>query len=160
MADGLSSNKVHFISQESDGVMWLGTSNGLVRYEQGTFTAYNLGEDGFSPDLRAFCRDREGTFWLGSRIVGLARLRRGHFTSYTTKDGLPDDYVGSVIQDRNGTMWTGTGKGLTVLRDGRVRRAGPLPTDCPRKSSARWPRIASDISGWEPKAGCFDRRRR
>ena len=36
IADGLSSNKVHFISQEARGVMWLGTSNGLVRYEHGT----------------------------------------------------------------------------------------------------------------------------
>ena len=124
VADGLSSNKVHFISQEAAGVMWLGTSNGLVRYAHGTFTAYDVGESGASPDLRAFCRDREGTFWLGSRIMGLARLRRGHFTSYTTKDGLPDDYIGSVLQDRNGTMWTGTGKGLTAFHDGRFLAFG------------------------------------
>jgi PAS domain S-box-containing protein len=122
--DGLTSNRVHFISQEAGGVMWLGTSNGLVRYELGVFTAYDIGENGASSDLRAFCRDREGTFWLGSRIVGLARLRRGHFTSYTTKDGLHDDYIGSLLQDNHGTMWTGTGRGLARFRDGRFIALG------------------------------------
>ena len=118
--DGLSSNRIRFITQGPDGTLWIGTANGLVRYENGVFSSYNLTDSGPSPDFMAFCRDREGSFWLGSRNLGLAHLRRGHFSSYTTRDGLADPYVASAFEDSTGTMWVGTLSGLNAFVDGKV----------------------------------------
>ncbi len=124
-ADGLSSNRIRFITQGPDGALWIGTANGLVRHADGIFSSYNFDDSGPSPDFMAFCRDREGSFWLGSRNLGLAHLRRGHFTSYTTKDGLADPYVAASFEDSTGTVWIGTLNGLNALKDGRIVLFGP-----------------------------------
>jgi PAS domain S-box-containing protein len=124
-ADGLSSDRIRFITEGPDGALWIGTANGLVRYAEGIFSSYNLDDSGPSPDFMAFCRDREGTFWLGSRNLGLAHLRRGHFTSYTAKDGLADPYVATSFEDSTGRIWIGTLNGLNVLKDGRMGFYGP-----------------------------------
>ena len=130
--DGLSSDRVRFITQGPDGTLWLGTANGLAQYANGRIRSYLLEEAGSYPDFIAFCRDREGSFWLGSRNLGLAHLRQGHFTKYTTTDGLSNNYVASVREDpASGTMWIGTLGGLNAIHDGRMRFIGlehGLPT--------------------------------
>ena len=123
--DGLPSSRIRFVTEGPGGELWIGTANGLARHDRGSFTTYDFGSDWESPDFAAFVRDREGSFWLGSRNLGLAHLRRGQFTSYTTKDGLADPYVASVHEDDTGTMWIGTRGGLNALNGGRIQTFGP-----------------------------------
>ncbi|HKY19923.1 MAG TPA: two-component regulator propeller domain-containing protein [Vicinamibacterales bacterium] len=118
--DGLSSDRIRYISSGPDSSLWLGTAEGLARYQAGTITSYALGDGWTSPDFLAFVQDREGSFWIGSRFIGLAHARRGHFTSYTKKDGLSDSYVATVLEDSQRTVWLGTLKGLNAFKDGRV----------------------------------------
>ena len=122
---GLSSNRIRFITEGPDASLWIGTADGLVRYRDGVFSSYDLGGIGSSPDFIAFCRDREGSFWLGSRNLGLAHLRRGHFTSYAKNSGLADPYVAAVFEDKNRTMWMGTLGGLNAFQDGKMLSFGP-----------------------------------
>jgi signal transduction histidine kinase/ligand-binding sensor domain-containing protein/ActR/RegA family two-component response regulator len=118
--NGLPSPRVRLVTEGPDGMLWVGTANGLVSFDDGTFTPYNLGDDWASADFASFVRDREGSFWLGSRNLGMAHLWRGHFTNYLPKDGLADPYIAAVYEDDARTTWIGTGRGLNVLKGGRI----------------------------------------
>ena len=129
--DGLPTPRIRFIEAGPDGTMWVGTASGIASYRHGVFTPYDFGDEWEAADFATLVRDREGSFWLGSRTLGLAHLWRGQFSSLTVEDGLPDAYVGSVTEDSGGTIWFGTRTGLGALTGGRIVRFGPkhgLPT--------------------------------
>src|SRR6201987_253610 len=78
------------ITQPADGYLWLGTSNGLLRFDGVKFVPYappglDLPTHGFTSLLGA----RDGSLWIGMRS-GLSRLKDGRLQVYTK----PDDHGG------------------------------------------------------------------
>jgi ligand-binding sensor domain-containing protein/tRNA A-37 threonylcarbamoyl transferase component Bud32 len=120
---GLPQNSVQAICQTSDGYLWLGTQEGLVRFDGVRFTVFDRRN---TPELThnsisALHEGRDRTLWYGVRGGGLGRLKNGRFTTFTTKDGLTSDRVRAIHEDRQGNLWIGTsGGGLNRVRDGRV----------------------------------------
>ncbi len=116
--EGLPQNSVQAIAQTRDGYIWVGTQEGLARFDGISFTIFDRSN---TPALRnnyiyALREDRDGTLWIGTNGGGLTRLKHGKFTTYTTANGLADDVVLSIAQDAGGDIWLGTGKGVTILR--------------------------------------------
>ncbi len=117
--EGLASEWINCVTEDSEGTIWIGTDRGLNQYRNGILTAYNLKDTASSGDaVLSLQTDREGSLWIGFRNEGLGRLRKGQFVSYSAKDGLADDYVSSILQDREQRIWLGTSKGLNLFRDG------------------------------------------
>jgi signal transduction histidine kinase/ligand-binding sensor domain-containing protein/DNA-binding response OmpR family regulator len=111
------------IHAEYPGVLWLGTSFGLVRFEPatGAVKVYRAGprqEAKLSNNrvqaVTADWRFPERYLWVGTDGGGLCRFDKSEetFRRYTLKDGLPDEVVSSVLSDRQGNLWLGTSKGL------------------------------------------------
>ncbi len=102
------------------GALWMGTSSGLVRYENGNCTRFTR-KDGLSmPDVRAIEEDSTGAIWFGMSGGGLGRLQGGTLKQFRKQDGLPNDFVWSLLAEEDGTLWVGTfGGGLCCLKDGR-----------------------------------------
>ncbi len=120
--NGLASNRMRSLMLAADGVLWIGTTNGVNTYDRGIFKSHSFGPAAESAfDVSTITVDREGSIWMGSRTDGLARVRRGQFTSYAARDGLPAEYVATVIEDSRGTFWIGTDAGLSAFREGRGR---------------------------------------
>jgi len=91
------------ITQTADGYLWLGTSNGLLRFDGVKFVPYappglNLPTRGFTFLLGA----RDGSLWIGMRR-GLSRLKDGGLQVYTK----PDEHSGisAILEDHEGTIW-------------------------------------------------------
>jgi PAS domain S-box-containing protein len=91
------------ITQTTDGYLWLGTSNGLLRFDGVRFAPYappglTLPTRGFTFLLGA----RDGSLWIGMRR-GLIRLKDGKFQAYTK----PEDHSGisTIMEDHEGTIW-------------------------------------------------------
>jgi signal transduction histidine kinase/ligand-binding sensor domain-containing protein len=106
-----------------DGVTWIGTASGLIRYENGA--AKWFGEkDGLKvPDVRTIAEGPDGTVWFGMLGGGLGRLQAGRLTQYLRKDGLPSDYIQCLKFDAEGTLWIGTyGSGLARFKDGHFTK--------------------------------------
>ncbi len=119
--DGLPQNSVSAILQTRDGYIWIGTQEGLVRFDGVRFTVFDTRN---SPGLKTnfisvLLQDAEGTLWVGTDGGGLSRLRDGAFTAYTKEQGLASNVVCSIHQDRAGTLWIGTRGGLNRFRDGK-----------------------------------------
>ena len=111
--------------QDKKGFLWVGTWNGLYRYDGYNLKKFKLTIT--SPDeikgekIIALYEDREGYLWVGTENTGLYRLDRTteRFKVYQHdpkhKKSLPDNKVGSIFQDDQGGIWVGTAVGLCAL---------------------------------------------
>lgn len=70
--NGLASNTVNCVFQDSRGYMWFGTGDGLTRYDSSEFTTYrsdsNDPESIGSNTIYSLYEDKEGTLWIGTDI--------------------------------------------------------------------------------------------
>ena len=116
--DGLPSSVLFDVFQDHRGVLWIGTENGVSRYDGITFTTFTT-EDGLAHDLvYAIAEDREGNLWFGTRGGGISRYDGTEFTTFTTEDGLAHDNVLALLVDWDGVLWIGTEGGGVSRFDG------------------------------------------
>jgi signal transduction histidine kinase/ligand-binding sensor domain-containing protein/CheY-like chemotaxis protein len=116
---GLPQNSVTSVLQTRDGYLWLGTQEGLVRFDGVRFTIFdtrNTPEIGHNFVL-TLMEDRRGTLWIGT-YGGVTRLAGGRFTHFSTKDGLPNEQVRTILEDHSGRLWVGTLGGGAATFDG------------------------------------------
>ena len=110
--------------QDSTGALWLGSDQGLARFDPKTRTFRHFRHDprergSLSHDaVRAIVPDpREPNryLWIGTAGGGLDRLDTGSgtFLHFTERDGLPNDVVYAVLADSSGQLWMSTNKGLS-----------------------------------------------
>jgi ligand-binding sensor domain-containing protein/two-component sensor histidine kinase len=121
--DGLPQNSVHAITQTREGYLWVGTEEGLARFDGVRFAA--LG-DNAPPELKhgsigALCAGRDGSLWIGCEGYGLARLKEGKFTRISEVDGLLSNQIRCLLEGRDGALWIGSDAGVTRYQDGRFR---------------------------------------
>ncbi len=119
---GLPQNSVHALAQTRDGFLWVGTEEGLARFDGIEFRVFNKRTTpGLNHNfIRALLEDRDGNLWIGTEGGGLSRLSKGTFTALTTKDGLSHEQVLALEEDEEGTLWVGTAAGVDRVRGGRV----------------------------------------
>jgi signal transduction histidine kinase/ligand-binding sensor domain-containing protein/CheY-like chemotaxis protein len=117
--DGLPQNSVNAIAQTDDGYLWVGTQEGLGRFDGVRFTAFDASNTPGLPGnmVAALRKDRHGALWIGTE-QGLARLVAGTFEGFTTNDGLDNNAVLAICEDRKGAIWVGTRSGLNRLIEG------------------------------------------
>lgn len=102
-----------------DGAVWIGTSNGLIRFAEGREHLITT-KDGLSDNwIYSLLQGRDETLWIGTKN-GFSRLRNGKFESYRTEDGLSQSTVYSLYEDREGSLWAGTKHGLNQFLEGRT----------------------------------------
>lgn len=126
LAQGLSQSSVRCILQDSKGFMWMGTEDGLNKYDGYSFKTYKPvpGDPNSisSNFIRCICEDRSGNLWVGTNGGGLNKFDHasGTFIRYQHETGneesISNDYVWSVMEDGAGILWIGTdGGGLNRL---------------------------------------------
>jgi signal transduction histidine kinase/ligand-binding sensor domain-containing protein/CheY-like chemotaxis protein len=120
--DGLPQNSIQAITQTHDGYLWMGTQEGLVRFNGTTFTVFNKNntEAIRHNDIRALYEDQAGTLWIGTYGGGLTSYRDNQFHSYTTANGLSNNFVTTILQDKQGRLWIGTQTGLNEWQAGKL----------------------------------------
>ncbi|MCP5051710.1 MAG: response regulator [bacterium] len=119
--EGLPQNSVYAILRTRDGYLWLGTQEGLVRFDGVRFEVFDKRrvEEMSNNVVLSLCEDRENNLWVGTYGGGLSRMKDGKFTTYTTQQGLAHDIVWTIREDRNGILWIGTGDGLNRMQEGK-----------------------------------------
>jgi len=77
-ADGLSDNTITCLFQDNKGFLWIGTGNGLNRYDGNIVTTYFYEEGNVNSMggnfISGIIQDDEGVFWIGTRDGGITRL--------------------------------------------------------------------------------------
>jgi diguanylate cyclase (GGDEF)-like protein len=118
--DGLPQYTVQALAQDERGYLWLGTFEGLVRFNGLQFDVFDEQRvPGITNwQIRALARGRDGTLWIGTTGGGLLTFRDGALRPFDVK--LPNASVVALLAARDGAIWVGTRAGLVRLRGGRV----------------------------------------
>jgi PAS domain S-box-containing protein len=119
--DGLPQNSVQAIVQTKDGYLWLGTQEGLVRFNGVQFTVFNKSTqpEFILNDVRALLEDHDGSLWIGTFGGGVLQYRNGKFRTYLREDGLSNNSGLALLEDSKGTLWVGTDSGLNRFEHGK-----------------------------------------
>jgi signal transduction histidine kinase/ligand-binding sensor domain-containing protein/CheY-like chemotaxis protein len=128
---GLPQNSVWAITQSVDGYLWLGTQEGLVRFDGARFTVFDarnqpaMGQS----DIQSLDRDPQGGVWVGSIGGGVLHFRGGQMKRYASPPGVAADIVRAVRVDRRGRVFVGTyGAGLLRIEGDRLVQVEPGDT--------------------------------
>jgi len=122
MEAGLPGNDIFAIRQTQEGYLWLGTQDGLVRFDGIDFEVFNRENTPQLKDnvIRALCQDGNGVLWIGTTSGGLTCYEEGEFTHYPIKEHNALHDIRAIEEDRWGNLWIGSlSKGLTCLNNGQ-----------------------------------------
>ena len=118
--NGLPQNTVESIARTPDGYLWLGTQEGLVRFDGVRFVVFNRENTPALPNkyISVLLADSRGRLWIGTG-AGLTVLHDGRFRSFA--DGtLSGTFVRALFEDRQGRIWAGTEVGLFRIEGDKV----------------------------------------
>jgi ligand-binding sensor domain-containing protein/signal transduction histidine kinase len=120
---GLSESRVDNMLQDRRGFIWIGTYNGLNRYDGYRFKTYK--PDPNNPnslgglEVFALFEDRSGMLWIGiDQELDRFDPATETFTQFRADPDNPDSpsgYVEHMTQDRDGMLWLATRNGLDRL---------------------------------------------
>lgn len=120
-ADGLPQSSVIALAQTRDGYLWLGTLNGLVRFDGNTFTRFNVNNTPGLPDNRVvfLFADSRQTLWVGTETAGLCAWQNGVMEKIA--DGADVGKTTFAYEDEKGAVWFGTADGkFFCWQDGKL----------------------------------------
>jgi len=159
-ADGLPQGTVMATLQDSQGFVWLGTEDGLVRFDGRRLHRYAArhGTVDALPGnfIWAIVEDARQDLWIAVKDGGLARWHRrsDSFTAYrhdpNKTDSLASDAVRNVLVDRRGRIWAGTSDaGVDILDavSGRIQHLRHHDGDIASLSSDRIFTLTQSRSG-------------
>jgi signal transduction histidine kinase/ligand-binding sensor domain-containing protein/CheY-like chemotaxis protein/HPt (histidine-containing phosphotransfer) domain-containing protein len=174
-SDGLPQGTVLATLQDSQGFVWLGTEDGLVRYDGHELYRYANSHSvpGGLPGnfIRAIVEDAHHDLWIAIKDAGLARWNRAtdSFTVYrhdpANPASLASDAARTVLLDARGRIWVGTeDAGIDILEpsSGRIEHmrhdskdANSLVDDrifslLLDRSGTLWVGTGAGLDAWQP----------
>lgn len=105
---------VQAIFQTKTGYLWLGTQEGLVRFDGVHFVQFG------SEDISSFFEDSQGVLWM-STYRGIHKFKDGKFEIIGENEGLSSLNCNSIIADAKGRVWAATNYGLNCFQEGKWR---------------------------------------
>ncbi len=122
--DGLSSNMIKDVIQDDAGFLWIGTANGLNRYDGKNFSVFK-NEPEISNSLshnhiNKLLIDSNGALWVATMQGGLCRYHEnGSFDIFKhdkeDKSSICSNQVWTLFEDRQKNLWIGTQSGLSLF---------------------------------------------
>ena len=121
LADGLRQSSVIALTQTRDGYLWLGTLNGLLRFDGNSFTTFNVNNTPGLPGngVVFLFEDSRTNLWVGTDNAGLCVIKNGAVQSF---DG--GSRAGKIVfakEDEAGVIWFCTADGKFIsFKDGKL----------------------------------------
>ena len=118
--NGLVSNEVTSMLQDSKGFIWIGTDDGLHKFDGYDITVYKHNSTQKNSlagnSIRCLFEDSQHNLWIGLKGEGLSKLnlRTGIFTTYKHQKGsnsLSYNDVAGIVEDEAGMIWIAVDRG-------------------------------------------------
>lgn len=124
LSEGLSQSTVRAVYQDSRGLLWLGTEDGLHYFDGYSFRIFQhdpANEYSISNNsINCILEDNQGVIWVGTASgLNSYDIYKNHFKTYRYHSGDPhgisDNEVTALISAGDGFLWVGTRNGLNLL---------------------------------------------
>lgn len=117
--DRLCNDWVNCMTEDGEGLLWIGTCNGLSCFNPATGSFINyFGQNNLLPNafVHALLQDSRGMLWAGTS-EGLYRFDKvqAEFKKYTTLQGLPSNVICGMEEDAQGNFWVSTHRGICKM---------------------------------------------
>lgn len=128
----LKKSQVYFYHQANDGLIWLGTNNGLFTMDLSegiTSRFWSEGKNGHylpAQQIQYIHEDEDGYFWMATENEGLVKWhpKTKNLIEYNQASGLPTNTIYSVTEDEKGFLWMSSDFGLIQMH----KNSGQLKT--------------------------------
>ena len=105
--DGLPQGSILSLTQTRDGYLWLGTLNGLVRFDGIRFTVF---DESNTPGLNSsrivsLFEDSRSNLWVGTETAGTTLFKDGQATRQPIGQGGKERRLVSACEDAQGVVW-------------------------------------------------------
>lgn len=157
-SDGLPSNSVRYIYQDSKGFLWLGTLNGLSRYDGNSFLTFQPGagkDDRISladNRINRLVEDKNGYLWVATtpELYSCYDLENARFVDFTGTRNLEQNYSNLLVAS-NGDVWlwhAGNGvRRVVVSKEKRGMTSMEFKTEHGNLSDNRVQFVSEDATG-------------
>ena len=127
--DGLPSNVITSITQDTRGYIYFGTYVGLVKFDGSTFSIINRNTSKFVPfvSARVIKESQNKQFWVGSNNEGITILDEKQADCHVLLKELPGNSIHSIAETKNGEMWIGTSNGIVFYKNDKKVISIPTP---------------------------------
>lgn len=122
--NGLSNDRVRAIVKEKNGFVWVGTENGLNRYDGHKIKVYNKQNSNLSSnDISDLLIDKKGKIWIATLGGGLNLYnpQKDNFIVFRNNpknnSSITSNELNSLFEDGNNTFWIGTKNGISCLNE-------------------------------------------
>jgi len=109
--DGLADSYVLGICQDSQGFLWIGTANGLSRFDGKEFINYSYAEGLPNPVVDVVYEDHQKRLWVGTRR-GIVELKDHTCIAYPVSDHQVITFVFEIKELSRNNLMACTDKGL------------------------------------------------
>jgi len=111
--NGLDEASVYAMFEQSNGYVWLGTSEGLYLNQQSGWQQLNSASGFTDSIVRFFLEAPDGTLWMATNGAGIARFKNGSFDLFGSNQGFGSDLIRSLFIEPNSdpghyTLWVGS----------------------------------------------------
>lgn len=130
---GLSHKRVHAITQDQNGFIWVGTYGGLNRFDGITFETYESGKGAnelAGDEISDLLVATDGSLWISTnRGLAVYNSDKNNFKIYL-QEQYPDllsNVILNMTQSRDGKIWIATDKGICYFQGGGFTRIAKVP---------------------------------
>ena len=124
--NGLSNNSITCITQDNNKFIWIGTNDGLNRFDGNNFRIFRkIDEDSTSlqgNDISKMFIDSNSTIWVGTLSSGLSAFdetketfSRIHLRGRNPNDDVSNRYITGITEDKIGNIWVSNMEGLMKI---------------------------------------------
>lgn len=118
-SNGLMSAEANAVAETDDGVIWIGSYSGLMKYDGATFEFVS---NPAVASVTCLFVDSRGVLWIGTNDGGLVSYEKGEYYSYTKSEGSSSNSVRSITENtQTGDIYFGT-----TDKIGKISRTGRL----------------------------------
>lgn len=118
----LPSDMVRSLAESPEGYLWIGTQDGLARFDGVRFTVFDRGNvpGMMDSNIAAVVAEPDGGVWFGSDGNGglMHRDAHGRFKVFSSADGLASDSVRGLLRMGDGTLIVANDQGRVARRSG------------------------------------------
>jgi signal transduction histidine kinase/ligand-binding sensor domain-containing protein len=102
------------LAQTMDGYLWIGTANGLFRFDGVSFQLYQppRGQHLMESSVQSLTATPDGGLWVGYTLGGTSFLKNGVVQNYETKVPRGGGTIWSIVVDTDGSVWAASLNGV------------------------------------------------